>query len=74
MEKCEAELPTGPIAAIENLCIFLVSGRTYTFKNVAHIVDNENCISFSYTAMSDGKRKCATFCKYNGSVAGVARF
>ena len=62
------------IATPESLCIFLVSGRTYSFKNVSNVVDNENCIAFEYTAMSDGKAKKGVFYKYNGTVAGVSRF
>ena len=59
---------------VGNVVVFLVSGRTYTFRDVCNIVDNENCISFSYEAMSDGKNKKVTFYKYNGTVAGVSRF
>ena len=72
MDGCRTDgiLPT----ANENVIIFLVSGKTYTFKNCQDIVDNENCISFRYTAMSDGKTKKATFYKYNRSVAGVSRY
>jgi len=61
-------------ASKENICIFLVSGRTYSFKGVYDVVDNENCISFSYRAMSDGKVKSGVFYKYNGAIAGVSRF
>lgn len=60
--------------APENIVIFLVSGRTYTFRDVSSVVDNENCIAFRYRAMSDGKMKRATFYKHNGAVAGVSRF
>ena len=52
------------------LCIFLNSGRTFTFRDVEIINDNETIIQFSYTAMSDGKLKAGTFYKQN--VAGVA--
>ncbi len=53
-----------------NICIFLNSGRTYSFKNCKVLIDNETVISFSYTAMSDGKEKVVTFYKVN--FAGVA--
>ncbi len=52
------------------LCIFLVSGRTFTFRNVVVAQDNEAVIQFKYKAMSDGKEKTATFSKQN--VAGVS--
>jgi len=45
------------------LCIFTPTGRTYTFKDVTVICDNETVLCFEYTAMSDGKSKVATFPK-----------
>lgn len=45
------------------LCIFTPTGRTYTFKNVELICDNETVLQFKYSAMSDGKEKIATFPK-----------
>lgn len=48
--------------------IFLVSGHTFTFRNVRNVVDNETTMSFEYVAMSDGKVKKATFFKYAGAV------
>ena len=66
VEKCAVES--------QSLCIFLVSGRTYSFKGVYDVVDNENCISFRYRAMSDGKVKSGVFYKYNGTVVGISRF
>ena len=45
------------------LCIFTQIGKTYTFRNVKVICDNETFIQFSYSAMSDGKTKTATFPK-----------
>lgn len=47
------------------ICIFTQSGRTYTFKNVEMLCENETVIQFSYKAMSDGKEKIATFPKSN---------
>ena len=48
-----------------SICIFTPTGRTYTFKNITMLTDNENVLVFSYTAMSDGRRKVATFSKFN---------
>ena len=45
------------------LCIFTPAGRTYTFKNVEMVCDNETVLQFNYSAMSDGKAKTATFPK-----------
>lgn len=45
------------------LCIFTPTGRTYTFRNVALVCDNETVLVFQYDAMSDGKIKTATFTK-----------
>ncbi len=45
------------------LCIFTPTGRTYTFKNVEMVCDNETVLVFNYAAMSDGKAKTATFPK-----------
>ena len=58
----------------ETMCVFMVTGHTFTFRGVYDVVDNENCISFRYRAMSDGKEKRGVFFKYNGSVAGISRF
>lgn len=46
-----------------SLCIFTPTGRTYTFKNVDVLCDNEAVLVFNYSAMSDGKAKTATFPK-----------
>lgn len=45
------------------ICIFTPTGRTYTFKNVEIICDNESVLQFDYSAMSDGLSKTATFPK-----------
>jgi len=47
------------------LCIFTQTGRTYTFRDVKVIHDNETVLVFGYKAMSDGKIKMATFPKAN---------
>ena len=46
-----------------SICIFTPTGRTYTFKDVRVMCDNESVVNFSYSAMSDGNRKLATFPK-----------
>ena len=46
-----------------NICIFTQTGRTYSFKDITIVCDNETVISFSYKAMSDGNKKVATFQK-----------
>lgn len=50
------------------LCIFMTTGKTFTFKDVEVVCDNESVIQFKYSAMSDGKAKTATFPK--GNIAG----
>lgn len=46
-----------------NICIFLDSGRTFSFKNIRIIANNESVLVFDYIAMSDSKPKVATFQK-----------
>ncbi len=45
------------------LCIFMPTGRTFTFRNGEIVCDNETVIQFKYAAMSDGLAKTATFPK-----------
>lgn len=47
----------------ESICIFTPYGRTYTFKSINILTDNETVLVFQYNAMSDGKIKRATFLK-----------
>lgn len=54
----------------ESICFFLVSGRTFTFRDAKVVQDNESEITIHYTAMSDGKTKAARFSKQH--VAGIA--
>jgi hypothetical protein len=54
----------------DTICLFMTTGRTYTFKRVTILSDNETAITFAYSAMSDGKLKHAIF--YKTHVAGVA--
>jgi len=45
------------------VCIFTPYGNTFTFRDVTLECNNETTLQFSYSAMSDGKRKVATFPK-----------
>lgn len=54
----------------KNVCIFLVSGKTFTFKDVTILQNNETVLVFKYAAMSDGLSKTATFSKAH--VAGYS--
>ena len=45
------------------LCIFTPYGRTFTFKDVEIVCENETVLQFKYQAMSDGLEKVATFPK-----------
>ena len=56
---------------LATLCIFLASGRTFTFRDVEITSDNEFALTFDYSAMSDGLTKQATF--YKAQVAGVSK-
>ena len=40
-----------------SVCIFLPTGRTFTFRNVDIMTDNETVLVLAYTAMSDGHEK-----------------
>ena len=53
-----------------SICIFTEAGRTYTFRNVSLIIDNETVITFIYSAMSDGLRKEGTF--YKNRIVGIS--
>ena len=46
-----------------SLCVFCPTGRTFTFKNVDLVTDNETVLVFTYGAMSDGKNKQMTMQK-----------
>jgi hypothetical protein len=46
-----------------NICLFIPTGRTFSFKKVEILTDNETVLVFSYSAMSDGEKKTATFQK-----------
>lgn len=50
---------------LASLCIFLASGKTFTFRDVEIAQDNETVLVFRYKAMSDGLHKTAVFYKSN---------
>lgn len=56
----------------DHLCVFLATGRTYTFHGVEIESDNETALTFYYRAMSDGRKKRAEF--YKSQLAGVSRW
>jgi hypothetical protein len=58
LNQATPERPT-----LSSLCLFFATGRTFTFRNVEIVQDNESVIVFRYTAMSDGRQKEATFHK-----------
>jgi len=47
----------------EILCVFTPQGKTFTFRDVDIITNNETFLQFSYKAMSDGKIKIGNFPK-----------
>lgn len=55
---------------MNSICLFLVSGHTFTFRNYTISSDNETAITFEYRSMSDGKIKLATF--YKQHIAGIS--
>ena len=42
------------------LCLFLPAGRTFTFRNVEILTDNESVLVIHYNAMSDQIDKVLT--------------
>jgi len=47
----------------ETICIFTQQGKTFTFRDVNIVINNETMLIFKYTAMSDGLRKMGNFPK-----------
>lgn len=45
------------------LHIFTSDGKTFTFKNVTVLVDNESVLLFEYYSVSDGAKKRGNFYK-----------
>lgn len=50
------------------ICFFLQSGKTFTFKDVDDLNENQTVIEFTYKAMSDGNFKQGKF--YVANIAG----
>ena len=66
-----AKVPAQVVETLAILCIFLAHGKTFTFRNLMVESDNEYAITFTYTAMSDGATKRATF--YKANMAGISK-
>lgn len=46
-------------AVYETVCLFLPTGRTFTFRDVTVACDNETFLILEYASMKDGKTKRA---------------
>ena len=55
---------------VKKLVVFLATGRTFTFKEVAITCQTESVLGFTYTSQSDGKEKEASFSMDH--VAGIS--
>ena len=55
-----------------NKTIFLSTGRTFTFRDVVGVIENETSLTFHYTAMSDGLGKVVTF--YRPEIVGHSTY
>lgn len=53
------------------VCLFLPSGKTFTFRNATIVTDNETVLVLDYKAMSDGKKKTITVQK--GMIVGWSK-
>lgn len=42
------------------ICLFIPTGRTFTFRDAKITIDNETVLVIEYVAMSDGKVKRVT--------------
>lgn len=42
------------------ICLFIPTGRTFTFRNAEITTDNETVLVIEYAAMSDGLKKRIT--------------
>lgn len=42
------------------VCLFIPTGRTFTFRDAKIVQDNETVLVVAYKAMSDGKTKTIT--------------
>lgn len=52
--------------------VFLVSGKTFTFKRVIDLVENETGLTFTYASMKDGSAKEAHF-PWGHGIVGYSR-
>lgn len=53
------------------ICLFIPTGRTFTFRNARILTDNETVLVIGYKAMSDGLEKVGTFQK--NQIVGFAK-
>ena len=61
-----------PEGKMTHKTIFLNTGRTFTFRNVVNIIENETSLTFNYTAMSDGELKTVIF--YRPEIVGHSTY
>lgn len=54
----------------QSICIFMPTGKTFTFRDVNILIENESVLVFNYTAMSDHFVKTMTV--YKPGVIGVS--
>lgn len=47
-------------ATLDSICLFLPTGRTFTFRQCAITTNNETVLVIEYKAMSDGRVKTIT--------------
>ncbi len=52
----------------QNICVFLPSGKTFSFRDIFIETNNESVLVLTYDAMSDGKRK--TFFAQKSAIVG----
>ena len=54
-----------------NITIFLPTGKTYSFKDVADLYTNETLVTFKYQSQSAPLGRMAVF--YVAQIAGIGR-
>lgn len=60
------------VDVIPAIHVFLVSGKTFTFKNVSALVENETGLEITYVSMKDSTQKRAHF-PWGHGAAGYSR-
>lgn len=51
--------------------VFTDNGRTFSFRDVQFVCDNESVVEFRYSAMSDGRTKTAIF--FKSRIVGISK-